>query len=69
MLNYATSGASGADNCNKFIEILGLRTLFPLFMHTPRKHKRKGLSVEEHEGTPAGVRWGSGWGGDAAADG
>ncbi|KAF0297570.1 Beta-catenin-like protein 1 [Amphibalanus amphitrite] len=49
VLNYATSGPSGADNCNKFVEILGLRTLFPLFMHTPRKHKRKGLSVEEHE--------------------
>jgi len=49
VLNYATSATSGADNCNKFVEILGLRTLFPLFMHTPRKNKRKGLSVEEHE--------------------
>ncbi|XP_037085775.1 LOW QUALITY PROTEIN: beta-catenin-like protein 1 [Pollicipes pollicipes] len=49
VLNYATSGPAGADNCNKLVEILGLRTLFPLFMHTPRKHRRRGLSVEEHE--------------------
>ena len=39
----------GADCCNKFVEILGLRTIFPLFMKTPKRHKRKGVSVEEHE--------------------
>ncbi|TNN11047.1 Beta-catenin-like protein isoform 2 [Schistosoma japonicum] len=25
-------------NCSKFIEVLGLRTIFPLFMHCPREH-------------------------------
>ena len=28
---------------------LGLRTIFPLFMKTPKKQKRKGVSVEQHE--------------------
>lgn len=25
-------------NCSKFVEVLGLRTIFPLFMHSPREH-------------------------------
>uniref|UniRef100_A0A183TLN8 Beta-catenin-like protein 1 n=1 Tax=Schistocephalus solidus TaxID=70667 RepID=A0A183TLN8_SCHSO len=29
--------AAAAANCNKFVEVLGLRTLFPLFMHSPQK--------------------------------
>lgn len=49
VLNYATAGAHGGDNCCKLVEILGLRTLFPLFMHTPGRNKRKGMSAEEHE--------------------
>ena len=49
MLNHALSGSEGKDNCNKFVEVLGLRTIFPLFMKTPKKHKRKGVSVEQHE--------------------
>ena len=32
------------------LSILGLRTIFPLFMKTPKKSKRRTLSVEEHEG-------------------
>ena len=32
VLDYAMTGPEGGDNCNKFIEILGLRNLFPLFM-------------------------------------
>merc|ERR1712045_624647 len=30
-------------------DILGLRTIFPLFMKTPKKTQRKGVSAEEHE--------------------
>ena len=32
VLNFAMTGPDGGDNCNKFVEILGLRSLFPLFM-------------------------------------
>jgi len=49
VLNHALSGSEGKDNCNKFVEVLGLRTIFPLFMKTPKKQKRKGVSVEQHE--------------------
>ena len=49
VLNHALSGPDGKENCNKFIDILGLRTIFPLFMKTPKKQKRKGVSVESHE--------------------
>ena len=49
VLNHALIGAEGKDNCNKFVDILGLRTIFPLFMKTPKRSKRKGVSAEEHE--------------------
>ncbi|CAG9827204.1 unnamed protein product [Diabrotica balteata] len=49
VLDYAMSGPQGKDNCNKFVDILGLRTIFPLFMKTPKKNRRKVLSTEEHE--------------------
>lgn len=49
VLDYAMSGSHGKDNCNKFVDILGLRTIFPLFMKTPKKNRRKVLSTEEHE--------------------
>ncbi|CAN8000383.1 unnamed protein product [Ixodes pacificus] len=49
VLDFATSNVEGVDNCNKFVDILGLRTVFPLFMQTPRKYKKKGASPEEHE--------------------
>ena len=49
VLNHALSGPEGKDNCVKFVDILGLRTIFPLFMKTPKKQKRKGVSVEQHE--------------------
>lgn len=32
VLDFAMTGADGGENANKFIEILGLRSLFPLFM-------------------------------------
>jgi len=44
------SGPQGKDNCNKFVDILGLRTIFPLFMKTPKKNRKRMLSTEEHEG-------------------
>lgn len=43
-------GSEGADNCHKFVDILGLRTIFPLFMKTPKKMKKTGTSEKEHEG-------------------
>lgn len=49
VLDYAMSGPHGKDNCNKFVDILGLRTIFPLFMKTPSKNRKKVLSTEEHE--------------------
>jgi beta-catenin-like protein 1 len=49
VLDYAMSGPHGRDNCNKFVDILGLRTIFPLFMKTPKKNRKKVLSTEEHE--------------------
>jgi beta-catenin-like protein 1 len=44
------SGPDGKDNCSKFVDILGLRIIFPLFMKTPSRSKRRTLSAEEHEG-------------------
>ncbi|KAJ8961221.1 hypothetical protein NQ318_008904 [Aromia moschata] len=49
VLDYAMSGLHGKDNCNKFVDILGLRTIFPLFMKTPKKNRKRMLSTEEHE--------------------
>ncbi|XP_064466463.1 beta-catenin-like protein 1 [Ornithodoros turicata] len=49
VLDYATSNVEGVDNCNKFVDILGLKTIFPLFMQTPRKYKKKSASPDEHE--------------------
>ncbi|ROT83870.1 Beta-catenin-like protein 1 [Penaeus vannamei] len=49
VLDHALTGQEGADNCNKFVEILGLRTIFPLFMKTPGKHGKKGLTKDQHE--------------------
>lgn len=44
------NGPDGKDNCSKFVDILGLRTIFPLFMKTPSKNRKKILTAEEHEG-------------------
>ncbi|EEB10316.1 conserved hypothetical protein [Pediculus humanus corporis] len=49
VLDHAMSGPEGKDNCNKFVDILGLRTIFPLFMKTPKKNRKKVITVEEHE--------------------
>ncbi|EDV95084.1 beta-catenin-like protein 1 [Drosophila grimshawi] len=49
VLDHAMAGQDGRENCNKFVEILGLRTIFPLFMKTPKRNKQRLLSIDEHE--------------------
>ncbi|KAL7019529.1 hypothetical protein ACKWTF_011143 [Chironomus riparius] len=49
VLDYACSGLDGKENCQKLVDILGLRTIFPLFMKTPKKNKSRLLSSEEYE--------------------
>ncbi|XP_052822052.1 beta-catenin-like protein 1 isoform X1 [Octopus bimaculoides] len=50
VLNHSMTGSEGADNCQKFIDILGLRTIFPLFMKTPKQSKAGPImeELEEH---------------------
>lgn len=48
VLDHALAGSDGRDNCNKFVDILGLRTVFPLFMKTPKRKRL--LTVDQHEG-------------------
>lgn len=50
------NGPDGKDNCSKFVDILGLRTIFPLFMKTPTKNRKKMLTAEEHEGIQIKLR-------------
>ncbi|XP_073945334.1 beta-catenin-like protein 1 [Choristoneura fumiferana] len=47
VLSHALTGPDGRDNCNKFVDILGLRTVFPLFMKTPKKKRL--LTIDQHE--------------------
>eukprot|EP00794_Sanderia_malayensis_P018782 gene18782-20673_t len=49
VLDFAMTGPDGSDNCNKFIDILGLRSLFPLWMKAPKRNKKIGNSVEDSE--------------------
>ncbi|KAM8862574.1 beta-catenin-like protein 1 [Spinachia spinachia] len=49
VLDHGMIGPEGADNCHKFVDILGLRTIFPLFMKTPKKMKKTAASEKEHE--------------------
>ena len=51
VLDHAMTGPEGADNCHKFVDILGLRSIFPLFMKTPKKHKKVGTNEGEMEGS------------------
>ena len=51
VLDYAMLGAEGTDNCQKFVDILGLRSIYPLFMKTPiKKSKKAKVSSNEIEG-------------------
>ncbi|CAD5110989.1 DgyrCDS340 [Dimorphilus gyrociliatus] len=49
VLNHACSGDDGGPCCSKLIESLGLRAIFPLFMRTPKRHKKAGPNQEELE--------------------
>ncbi|KAL2103905.1 hypothetical protein ACEWY4_000773 [Coilia grayii] len=49
VLDHSMMGPEGHDNCHKFVDILGLRTVFPLFMKTPKKMRKAGISEKEHE--------------------
>ena len=51
VLNHAMSGPEGKDLCQKFVDILGLKSIFPLFMKNKKKHKKGvGATTEELEG-------------------
>ncbi len=47
--------ACNRDCCAKFVDILGLRTIFPLLMKTPSRKHRRGVSAEEHEEHTVGI--------------
>lgn len=48
VLNFALQGDEGINCCAKFIDVYGLRSLFPCFMKTPaKKVKRGGFSEME----------------------
>ena len=49
VLNHAVCGHEGVENCVKFIEVYGLRSLFPAFMKPPKKSKKADTSEFEHE--------------------
>lgn len=49
VLNHAMINKEGTENCVKFIEVYGLRCLFPAFMKTPKKIIKEGGSEVEHE--------------------
>jgi len=55
VLDHAMCNAEGTDNCMKFVEVYGLRTLFPQFMKTPKAKKHGGLSEQEHEEHVCGI--------------
>lgn len=47
------AAAAAVANCNKFVEVLGLRALFPLFMHNPVA-KGARLAAALHQKTDGG---------------
>jgi beta-catenin-like protein 1 len=49
VLSYVTAVPDGVENCDHFVEMFGLRVIFPLFMKTPSKAKRKDTTPIEHE--------------------
>ena len=50
VLDHAMIGPEGADNCQKFVDILGLGRIFPLFIKTPKAQKKAGPNRRELEG-------------------
>ncbi|CAF0903464.1 unnamed protein product [Adineta ricciae] len=48
-LDFAMTGDEGKENCQKMVDILGLRTIFPLFIKPPKGSKRSGETRAENE--------------------
>lgn len=48
-LDFAMTGTEGKDNCQKIVDILGLRTIFPLFIKPPKGNKKSGETRAENE--------------------
>jgi len=57
VLDHAMIGPEGGDNCQKFVDILGLGRIFPLFIKTPKAHKKAGPNKRELEGDYCIVLW------------
>jgi len=55
VLDHSMTGPEGADNCQKFVDILGLGRIFPLFIKTPKAHKKAGPNKRELEGNYCAV--------------
>lgn len=51
VLDHAMIATDGVDNCQKFVDILGLGRIFPLFIKTPKPHKKAGPNKRELEGS------------------
>ena len=49
VLDHAMCNYEGRDNCVKFVEVYGLRSLFPAFMKPPKKSTKVGGGEKEHE--------------------
>ncbi len=49
VLDHAMCNKEGRDNCVKFVEVYGLRSVFPAFMKTPKKTIKVGAGEKEHE--------------------
>ena len=49
VLNHAMCNTEGVDNCAKFVDVYGLRSLFPAFMRTPKSSKKASSSETEYE--------------------
>jgi hypothetical protein len=50
VLSYAMNNLNGRENCEAFVEMLGLAVLFPLFMK-PVKAKKRNTASYNNEGT------------------
>ena len=49
VLNHALQGKEGIENCIKFIELYGLRTIFPFFMLPNKSCKKNAISGMEQD--------------------
>ena len=49
VLNHALQGKEGIENCIKFIELYGLRTIFPFFMLPNKSRKKNSISGKEQD--------------------